>query len=219
MIAQGSAGADCLGGRTSRIKSYQYEYTPIVSTRRGDERFYIVLQGPKSLPVESFRFGRHRKPALAFGVGLDHLTPRHYLHHGVEPGPVVRRAAHSIPAITAPAIRPRTSTARFWSRTPARSSACSAPTPACFFLCARCHDQVLICSCCDRGTTEDSQRYAGGEAPICLAGPGTPGRHGQRLNGASVCFGEFWRYLRDLTIGDHLRSVRFSTSDIASEGR
>jgi hypothetical protein len=30
----GSAGADCLGGRTSRINSYQYEYTPIVSTRR-----------------------------------------------------------------------------------------------------------------------------------------------------------------------------------------
>src|SRR5271155_1991818 len=27
--------SDCLGGRTSRINSYQYEYTPIVSTRRG----------------------------------------------------------------------------------------------------------------------------------------------------------------------------------------
>ncbi len=24
-------------------------------------------------------------------------------------------------------------------------------TPARFFLCARCHEQVLICSCCDRG--------------------------------------------------------------------
>src|SRR5271170_1462378 len=46
------SGADCLGGRTSRINSYQYEYTPIVSTRRGRRaflyHFYIIIQGPNS---------------------------------------------------------------------------------------------------------------------------------------------------------------------------
>src|SRR5271168_1751381 len=76
MIAQGSAGADCLGGRTSRINSYQYEYTPIVSTRRGDECFYIIIHGPKSYPPNAWTQERVR----GFRNHSRHLN--HLARHG-----------------------------------------------------------------------------------------------------------------------------------------
>lgn len=60
-------------------------------------------------------------------------------------------------------MRGQYSTHRRFRPRPSGCAERSAQTPARFFLCARCHVQVLICNCCDRGQiycTEGCARQA-----------------------------------------------------------
>jgi hypothetical protein len=57
-LPRGGSAGRIVWGRTSRINSYQYEYTPIVSTRRGDEDVIILLSKDRNPRVVRAGAGR-----------------------------------------------------------------------------------------------------------------------------------------------------------------